>query len=104
MVDIQKITDLAEKYQWNFLIHQEENLMLSYTKLIDGFLSRINVYYHKKDKPFTVTTLVKHPLKGKNQLYRRDVSLKFLERIFENPRVHTHSTWNCRGYHFRSQL
>lgn len=104
MVDIQKITNLAEKYNWTFLIHQEKNLMLSYTKLIDGFLSRINVYYHKRYPFFTVATVVKHPLKGKNQLYRRDVSLKFLERIFENPRVHTHSSWNCRGYHFRNQL
>ena len=50
---------------------------------------RINVYYSK----MTIATALDHPMQGKTQLYRRNISDKMLERIFQNPRVHTK-----RGY------
>lgn len=53
---------------------------------------QINVYYTK----MTVGTCVTHPIKGKTQLFRRNVTIKELEKIFANPRVHT-----GKGYYER---
>lgn len=50
-----------------------------------GGAVRINVYYTTG----TVGTCLEHPRMGKTQLFRRDVSLELLEKIFLNPRVHT---------------
>lgn len=50
--------------------------------------ARINIW---KDKwgTLTVGTAIDHPTQGKTQLFRKHVSLEMLERIFNNPRVHT---------------
>lgn len=46
---------------------------------------RINVYYTTG----TVGTCLLHPVAGKTQLFRRDVTAKVLRKIFLNPRTHT---------------
>lgn len=51
--------------------------------------ARINVWYTTG----TVGTYLEHPKAGKSQLFRRNVNLSLLEKIFKYPRVHTR-----RGY------
>ena len=46
---------------------------------------QINVYTTR----MTVGTCLEHPKKGKTQMFRKNVSLELLDRIFKNPRVHT---------------
>ena len=79
----------AEAYGWKEIDHQEKNRMVSFRR--DG--TRINVYYSK----MTVGTCLKHPTKGFTQLFRRNVTEKMLEKIFNYPRVHTD-----RGYYVKS--
>jgi len=47
--------------------------------------TRINVYYSTG----TVGTCLNHPVKGKTQLFRRNVGIDELEQIFFEPRTHT---------------
>jgi len=75
------IKSIAEIGGWVFIDHQENIKMLSFKK----GCSRINVYYSK----MTVATCVNHPKRGKTQLFRRNVTIKQLKQIFNNPRVHT---------------
>jgi hypothetical protein len=55
--------------------------------------TRINVWYSTG----TVGTYVQHARQGKLQLFRRNVSLGLLSKVFRNPRVNTiHTDY---GYH-----
>lgn len=85
---VNNLIDVANQYGWINPVHQPENLMLSIFK---GDM-RINIYY----TTMTVATCLKHPFKGKTQLFRRNVTPAQLIRIFENPRVHT-----FKGYYER---
>lgn len=82
----EKITEenilfVAKVYGWVLIPHKD---MLSFRR--KG--ARINIW---QDKWGTVTvgTALEHPIQGKTQLFRRRVSSDLLERIFDNPRVHT---------------
>ena len=44
----------------------------------------------------TVATILAHPRKGRNALYRRHISNEDLERIFKNPRTHVHLGYRKR--------
>lgn len=80
-VCIYKLIDVAKENGFIPLDYQKNIGMLSFTKAD----VRINIYLTK----MTVCTVVPHPKKGTNSLYRRNVSLELLKQIFENPRVHT---------------
>ena len=60
---------------------QENNKMISFKK---GDV-RINVYY----STMTVGTCLTHPKQGKTQLFRKDVGIAMLDKLFRNPRTHT---------------
>jgi len=76
------IKDIAKKYEYIEIDHQENIYMISFKKND----IRINVYYSK----MTIATCINHPKKGKTQLFRRGVwDIKLVENIFKNPRVHT---------------
>ena len=77
----QKIDELAAKHGYTPIDFQENIGLVSYSK--DGV--RINVYL----TTMTVGTCLVHPKKQATQLFRKDVDLKALEKIFVNPRVHT---------------
>lgn len=77
----ERILDFADRHGWYCCAYQPANRLLSFYR--KG--TRINVYYTK----MTVATCLDHPVKGKTQLFRRNVSWSLLERIFANPRVHT---------------
>lgn len=83
MIDdrIKKINSIAVKTGYQSLGYQENIGMLSYKK---GD-ARINVYCSK----MTVATCMNHPKKGKTQMFRRCVDMELLQKIFDNPRIHT---------------
>lgn len=64
------------------LIDWQENIgMVSYLK---DFV-RINVYL----STLTVSTAMNHPKQGRTQLFRKNLDIKTLKRIFRDPRAHT---------------
>lgn len=81
----EELTAIANEHGWRLLDIQENIGMCSYSKVINGHKARINVYRTK----MTVTTYLKHNKTGKNQLYRKNVSMEQLHKIFKNPRTHT---------------
>ena len=84
----QKIKQIARKYDWHCI--GTNCVMVSFKK---GD-ARVNVYWTK----MTVGTCINHPSKGKTQLFRRKVSLRQLEQIFNNPRLHT-----GKGYYIKKK-
>jgi len=80
-----RVIGIAEKHDWNEMIEQDNIGMISFFKKIQGFECRINVYL----TTMSVTTYIKHPKKGRGQLYRKAVDPKQLNKIFKNPRQHT---------------
>lgn len=72
---------LAKLYLWEYIGCDEKTYMVSFTK--NG--CRLNVYLSK----MTVATALNHPFKGKTQLFRKQLSMTELEKVFANPRVHT---------------
>jgi hypothetical protein len=89
----QKICKIAAGHGWNHIKTQE--WCYNFDKGEGDDRMTINVYWTKKtamgwETNFTVQTSLNHPKKGKTQLNRKFVSMNLLEKIFENPRVHTH--------------
>lgn len=80
------LINLAAKYGWHKPAHNAKSCLLSVFK---GHM-RINIYY----TTMTIGTCLLHPVKGKTQLFRRNVTDIELEKIFQNPRVHTN-----KGYY-----
>lgn len=80
------IADIAAKHGYVQMDYQANIGLVSYAKND----VRINVYITK----MTVGTCINHPTQGKTQLFRKNVGLDLLVKIFENPRVHTDI-----GYH-----
>lgn len=76
----------ANKFGWKEIAHKEANKLISFQKDLEPKKpSRINIYYTTK----TVGTCLHHPYKGKTQLFRKNVDVKQLVKIFKNPRCHT---------------
>lgn len=86
---IEQITLLARGYGWQQIAHDYGTNMLSFKRKGE----RINVWYSK----MTVSTAIKHPIKGFTQLYRKRVSTGLLEAIFNDPRVHTRKGYMRKG-------
>lgn len=54
---------------------------------------RVNVYWTTA----TVATALNHPKHGKTQLYRRNITMREMALIFENPRVHLNKGYRTNG-------
>ena len=80
----------ARENCWRRIDWQPNIVMLSYER--DGV--RMNVYLTKG----TVSTSMRHPKKGKTQLFRRRISLEEIKKIFKKPRAHTGT-----GYYRRDE-
>jgi len=78
---VYNIIKLGGKYGWEHVDTQKNPPVVSFRR--KGV--RVNVYYTK----MTVGTCLDHPTKKKTQLFRKNVSMGQLEKIFDNPRVHT---------------
>ena len=81
LVPLADVDSLAKLEGWSRFDYQENIGMVSYSKNN----VRVNVYLSK----MTVSTAMNHPKKGKTQLFRRNVSMEQLWKLFKNPRVHT---------------
>jgi hypothetical protein len=77
----EKVDEVAAKQGYTSIDYQQNIGLVSYSK--DGI--RINVYL----TTMTVGTCLIHPKKKATQLFRKNVDLKTLDKIFANPRVHT---------------
>ena len=83
-LNLDKVQQLATKYEYVMIDHIKSQRMVSFY----GFMNvccRINVFLSTG----TVATCLDHPVKGKTQLFRRKVTMKQMEMIFQKPRVHT---------------
>jgi len=89
---IKELKALAKKHGWEFHDHQENIGMVSFVKVLSGDPARINIYMTK----MTVATCINHPKSGKTQLFRKKVEPKLMEKIFKNPRVHTHKGYRTK--------
>lgn len=80
--EVDRVREIATSSGWKEIDHQENIGMVSFSR--NGH-ERINVYYTKG----TVGTCLNHPKQGKTQLFRRNVGIDLLTRLFEKPRLHT---------------
>lgn len=78
---IEQVRDIARKHDYREITLNQVSRVISFRK--DRV--RINVYYTTG----TVGTCVSHPVKGKTQLFRRNVRPSELDTLFANPRSHT---------------
>lgn len=81
LIPIDEIEKLANANKYFRLDYQENIGMVSYS---NGAV-RINIYLSK----MTVSTGLDHPKQGKTQMFRKNVTLVELEKLFINPRTHT---------------
>ena len=89
----EEIKLLARVYGWREIRTDPVELMVSFSR--KGV--RLNVWWTR----MTVGTALMHPKIGTTQLFRRNVSMETLEKIFENPRVHTGKGYYRKGYYGR---
>lgn len=78
---IDDITLTALKAGWMFKQFDKNTGMISFIKEDQ----RINIFL----TTLTVATTVNHPKSGRNQLYRKGLTLNQIYKLFNNPRNHT---------------
>lgn len=83
MLDKAAVRRLAKKHGWTEEVAKDTNVLI-FSRYFEGH-QQVNVWW----RTGTVATSLKHPNKGKTQLYRRNVSMQMMLEIFKNPRVHT---------------
>lgn len=81
---------VAKSYGWVRI--PSDSIDLSFTR--KG--TRINIWY-ARNGTFTVGTALDHPVQGKTQLFRRNVTPRLLETILDYPRVHTNRGYQRKG-------
>lgn len=79
---IDKMTLVGIENGWEFKKYDNNTGMISFIK-VGG--ERVNIYL----TTMTVVTAINHPKKGKNQLYRKNLSYNQVVEILKNPRTHT---------------
>lgn len=85
---MQKIAELnviADQFEWKNININLPTKLVSYAKMVDGSAVRMDIYY----TTMTISISLNHPMKGKTQLHRKNVTNKELEILFKNPRAHT---------------
>ena len=87
---LEQVSLLARVYGWYRVKTSPFSGLISFKR--KGV--RLNIWYEK----MTVGTCLEHPKLGATQLFRRNVSMRLLEEIFNNPRIHT-----GKGYRFKSR-
>lgn len=92
-LNLEKVQQLASSLGWRQQDLQDVICFVSFSKED----MQLNVYYSTG----TVSTAIKHPKKGRTQLFRRNVSFSQLEELFKNPRLHTGKGYYTRYEHKR---
>lgn len=83
-MDTKEIRKLAKRKGWVEEKAKDKTLLI-FNRVQDGIYQQVNVWFTR----MTVGTSLKHPKKGKTQLFRKNVDESLLCKIFDNPRVHT---------------
>ena len=87
---LESVRSLARRFDCREVQLNPASCVIAFTKQLPGTGAvRINVYYTTG----TVGTALDHPDQGRTQLFRWGCSLDDLQRILDNPRVHS-----GRGY------
>jgi hypothetical protein len=104
-LSIDDVRRAGESRGWRLHSHDTKGKMASFVRSTvpgpqllrdDGWWDqRVNLYYSTG----TIATSLSHPVSGKTQLFRRDMTLRGVCEIFDNPRTHTGV-----GYYTRDQL
>lgn len=86
------VCKMAGGHGWRHI--KTQPYCLNFEKGYSGDPERVavNVYWNASvtiHKTFTVQTALHHPKKGAKQLNRKGIDFKMLDKIFENPRIHT---------------
>lgn len=81
IMDKDSVTKLAKKHGWDIVADQVNPPVL----ILRQGSNKMNVYYTTG----TIATTVTHPVKGRGQLFRRDIDMATLGRLMRNPRQHT---------------
>ena len=86
----------AKANDWRTVQHNRTSRVIAFVRYNskNEHTERINVYYTTR----TIGTCIDHPKRKKTQLFRRNQSISSMEKIFENPRVHT-----GEGYYYKSR-
>lgn len=79
---IDEVTLSAIESGWEFNKYDLNTGMISFVR-VGG--ERINIYL----TTLTVVTAINHPKKGKNQLYRKNLSYKEMLKVLKDPRHHS---------------
>lgn len=87
------LVEAATKHGWYPAQVDQQTYMIGFKREDDSY-ARINVYVTKS----TFVTQINHPVKGRGQLFRRNIWEENYEKLFRNPRSHT-----GRGYYRRDQ-
>ena len=93
-LNLEMVRDEAHLAGLYEIYYNEQSRVISFAATDDHSSPvRVNVYYTTG----TVGTCLTHPHQGKTQLFRRNVDLSMLAKLFREPRLHTGT-----GYHRRS--
>ncbi|KAJ3285280.1 hypothetical protein HDU79_007460 [Rhizoclosmatium sp. JEL0117] len=95
MFEFPQVVQLATNHGLTLLCHNETSRVAIFQYPSDISQWKVNVYYTTQ----TVATVINHPVKGRTQLFRRNVSWADLGKIFQNARVHT-----GKGYYRLSDI
>jgi len=90
--DEDEIDEIADSRWYKKCRVNSKNAGRMATYLSEDERVKVHVYLRTR----TVATQLDHPRRGKTQLFRRDVSIEDLRRIFGDPREHT-----SKGYYKR---
>jgi hypothetical protein len=91
---IQEVKEIAKETNWKFLDYQKNIGMISFIKKDEKIgNARMNIYLTKR----TVATVLDHPTKKRQQLFRKKVDMKLMKKLFVNPRLHTGIGYYTKG-------
>ncbi len=86
------VIDCAKRNGITNFLHDQEHMKIRFIAYKMGHETIIDVWYTK----MTVGTTIDHPTKGRNTLFRKNVSIGLLNLIFKNPRLHTRKGYRTR--------
>ena len=90
--DLLKILEQPAKEMGYSIETNSAQYVVFLRKVVDGDRVQVAVYFSDRtafNGRFTVATTLNHPKKGKNQLYRKNLTLEEVFAIMQKPRLHT---------------
>lgn len=79
---LKKIRAIAKRAGYNEILHIDRQKIISFKK---NDVERIDIYYSKMTVGFTFL----HPEEGKKQVFKKNISLNQLKKIFSDPMLYS---------------